>query len=139
MPVGKEMIRYEDEENEWEEAEALGQPRPGTTKRKQYYLKRVANSLLGRPMPGCKAYLYKIQMTLSCPITEEQNTRGRRIYAPEESVRGFGLLCENFIPLVCLFFLMFSVLRLTPFTTSVPFCWLNAMAFSPLKWAEIVY
>ena len=27
MPVGKEMIRYEDEDNEWEETEATGQVR----------------------------------------------------------------------------------------------------------------
>ena len=25
MPIGKEMIRYEDEDNEWEETEASGQ------------------------------------------------------------------------------------------------------------------
>ena len=41
LPVGKELIRYEDEENEWEEAEALGQARPGSAKRKQYYFKKV--------------------------------------------------------------------------------------------------
>ena len=45
LPVGKEMIRYEDDENEWEETD--GQARPGTTKRKQYYLKKIAAPLLG--------------------------------------------------------------------------------------------
>lgn len=39
QPVGKELIRYEDEEGEWEETQ--GQARPGTTKRKQYYYKKV--------------------------------------------------------------------------------------------------
>jgi len=41
MPVGKEVIKYEDDESEWEELEAQGQERPGTTKRKQYYYKKV--------------------------------------------------------------------------------------------------
>ena len=42
LPVGKEMVKYEDEDGEWEEQEATGQARPGTTKRKQYYYKKVA-------------------------------------------------------------------------------------------------
>ncbi len=42
LPVGKEVIKYEDEEGEWEEHEAQGQARPGTTKRKQYYNKKVS-------------------------------------------------------------------------------------------------
>ena len=41
LPVGKEMFMYEEEE-EWDEEEDLpGQARPGTTKRKQYYYKKV--------------------------------------------------------------------------------------------------
>ena len=42
LPVGKEMVKYEDEEGEWEEQEASGLARPGTTKRKQYYYKKVS-------------------------------------------------------------------------------------------------
>lgn len=37
------MVKYEDEEGEWEEQEATGQARPGTTKRKQYYYKKVSS------------------------------------------------------------------------------------------------
>lgn len=37
-------------------------------------------------------------MVLECPIPEEQNTRGRRIYAPEDAVQGFGLLTLKHIP-----------------------------------------
>jgi len=41
QPVGKELIKYDDEDCEWEEHELHGQARPGTTKRKQYYNKKV--------------------------------------------------------------------------------------------------
>lgn len=37
-------------------------------------------------------------MTLECPIPEEQNTRGRKIYPPEESPQGFGILTLKRIP-----------------------------------------
>lgn len=39
-------------------------------------------------------------MVLSCPLPEEQNTRGRRIYPPEESAIGFGILTLKEIPKV---------------------------------------
>lgn len=37
-------------------------------------------------------------MVLECPIPEEQNTRGRKIYAPEDAMQGFGLLTLKHIP-----------------------------------------
>lgn len=37
-------------------------------------------------------------MVLECPIPEEQNTRGRKIYAPEDAFQGFGLLTLKHIP-----------------------------------------
>ena len=45
QPVGKEMFVCEEEE-QWdeEEDEGVGQARPGTTKRKQYYIKKVGSS-----------------------------------------------------------------------------------------------
>lgn len=46
---------------------------------------------------------YFIKMVLTCPIPEEQNTRGRKIYPPEESVQGFGLLTSKIIPKVSSF------------------------------------
>lgn len=42
-------------------------------------------------------------MTLQCPIPEEQNTRGRRIYPPEDSPQGFGILTAKLIPKVSAF------------------------------------
>jgi endoribonuclease Dicer len=41
QPVGRELVRYEDEDCEWEDHELHGQARPGSTKRKQYYHKKV--------------------------------------------------------------------------------------------------
>lgn len=37
-------------------------------------------------------------MVLECPIPEEQNTRGRKIYAPEDAIQGFGILTSKEIP-----------------------------------------
>lgn len=42
-------------------------------------------------------------MVLSCPLPEEQNTRGRRIYPPEECDIGFGILTSKKIPKLCPF------------------------------------
>ena len=41
LPVGKEMFVYEEEEEWADEDDTGGQARPGTTKRKQYYTKKV--------------------------------------------------------------------------------------------------
>ncbi|KAH1023571.1 hypothetical protein HUJ04_012751 [Dendroctonus ponderosae] len=65
--------------------------RPGTTKRRQYYYKKIANALLDcHPKVLMPSFFYKITMTLTCPLPEEQNTRGRKIYPPEESIQGFA-------------------------------------------------
>jgi len=45
-----------------------------------------------RPFAGASCLLYHVNMTLTCPLPEEQNTRGRKIYPPEESPQGFGIL-----------------------------------------------
>ncbi|KAF5270919.1 hypothetical protein FQR65_LT05386 [Abscondita terminalis] len=80
------------------------EPRPGTTKRRQYYYKRIADPFTGcLPSFNQTTYFYKIVMTLSCPLPEEQNTRGRRIYPPEESTQGFGILTLKPIPKICAF------------------------------------
>lgn len=42
-------------------------------------------------------------MTLTCPIPEEQNTRGRKVYPPEDSPQGFGILTTKRIPKVSAF------------------------------------
>lgn len=42
-------------------------------------------------------------MTLTCPIPEEQNTRGRKVYPPEDSAQGFGILTTKQIPKVSAF------------------------------------
>ncbi|EDV93031.1 endoribonuclease Dcr-1 [Drosophila grimshawi] len=107
QPIGKEGFRAL--EPDWEcfdlepEDEQIVQqndePRPGTTKRRQYYYKRIASEFCDcRPVPDVPCYLYFIQLTLQCPIPEEQNTRGRKIYPPEEAQQGFGILTLKRIP-----------------------------------------
>ncbi|KOX74828.1 Endoribonuclease Dcr-1 [Melipona quadrifasciata] len=56
-----------------------------------------------RPIIGVPSYLYHINLVLSCPLPEEQNTRGRRIYPPEESALGFGIITLKEIPKLCPF------------------------------------
>ncbi|KAJ9599475.1 hypothetical protein L9F63_010045, partial [Diploptera punctata] len=112
MPVGKESFRVHEEEDSAlaiEEIEEMvprdsTEPRPGTTKRRQYYYKRVRPvSKNCRPVPGKAAFLYHISMVLTCPLPEEQNTRGRKIYPPEDSPQGFGILTLKQIPKICPF------------------------------------
>lgn len=129
QPIGKEGFRAS--EPDWnnfdlekEDADIVNEnldPRPGTTRRRQYYYKRVSlfkisfdlqvninfnemslqiASVLSscRPSVGTECKLYFIKMVLECPIPEEQNTRGRKIYAPEDAFQGFGLLTLKHIP-----------------------------------------
>ncbi|KAH3846058.1 hypothetical protein DPMN_088351, partial [Dreissena polymorpha] len=108
MPVGKEMLEGEGEAEEEEEVEEEedfpGEARPGTTKRKQYYCKRTATALQQTlPEAGVPSHLYVVTMVLTGPITEDQNTRGRKIYAPEETTRSFGIITAKPIPLVPMF------------------------------------
>ncbi|GFO41771.1 endoribonuclease dicer [Plakobranchus ocellatus] len=94
------MFVYEEEEEEWaDDDDAAGQARPGTTKRKQYYTKKVATAMLkSLPKSDQASYLYMISLHLTGPITEEQNTRGRLIYAPEDTKQTIGLLLDKPIP-----------------------------------------
>lgn len=109
LPVGKESFRaFEEDWNNFplEESDELLtrnnlEPRPGTTKRRQYYYKKVADTLTDcRPLASVPVFLYLITMTLTCPLPEEQNTRGRKIYPPEDSAQGFGILTLKQIPKV---------------------------------------
>lgn len=53
--------------------------------------------------------LYNISLRLSKPISDEQNTRGRKICAPEDTPRGFGILTSKDIPRVGIHFRILSV------------------------------
>eukprot|EP00090_Calanus_glacialis_P013551 TRINITY_DN22218_c0_g1_i1.p1 TRINITY_DN22218_c0_g1~~TRINITY_DN22218_c0_g1_i1.p1 ORF type:complete len:1958 (-),score=615.01 TRINITY_DN22218_c0_g1_i1:364-6237(-) len=152
LPVGKESVLPQIKV-EWLPEDAV---RPGTTKRRQYYYKRVAkclttetddtndtlaiseavtaidlsdetakeeshkaalnqNSKFYEPdedpalkekyaalaLPTVLTYsLYSMQMVLTCPIPEEQNTRGRKIHDPAHSSQLFGLLLPHGMPAV---------------------------------------
>ncbi|XP_030371583.1 endoribonuclease Dcr-1 [Scaptodrosophila lebanonensis] len=102
QPIGKEGFRALEADWEFElepDDEQADEPRPGTTKRRQYYYKRIASEFCNcRPVAGVPCYLYFIELSLQCPIPEEQNTRGRRIYPPEEALQGFGILTLKRIP-----------------------------------------
>ena len=66
-PTGKENLRLEEEEDYnadlEEENVPENLPRPGTTKRRQYYYKQVADPFInGIPRPDQPCYLYAIAM-----------------------------------------------------------------------------
>ncbi|XP_076235555.1 endoribonuclease Dcr-1 [Calliopsis andreniformis] len=109
LPIGKENFKAKPEDAEVpalpdENKVDFSEARPGTTKRRQYYYKKTAEALTDcRPIAGVPSYLYHINMVLSCPLPEEQNTRGRRIYPPEESAIGFGIITLKEIPKLCPF------------------------------------
>ncbi|XP_050699667.1 endoribonuclease Dicer-like isoform X6 [Eriocheir sinensis] len=95
QPVGKESMRLDDHlcPPPPDDQVPEGMPRPGTTKRRQYYYKKVANCLTGeQPKESLPLFVYKLDMMLTCPIPDEQNTRGRKIYRPEKSSRSFGIV-----------------------------------------------
>ncbi|RZF36221.1 hypothetical protein LSTR_LSTR008547 [Laodelphax striatellus] len=56
-----------------------------------------------RPREGTPAMLYHLDMILTCPLPEEQNTRGRKLHPPEDSSQGFGILTLKTIPKICPF------------------------------------
>ncbi|XP_065199938.1 endoribonuclease Dcr-1 [Planococcus citri] len=111
QPIGKESFHllFSSEDIVLDESDLIpfaenADARPGTNKRRQYYKRKIAYCLMDcRPMPSVPMYLYTIKMILSCPLPEEQNTRGRRIHPPEESPQGFGILLTKKIPKVCPF------------------------------------
>ncbi|XP_075148746.1 endoribonuclease Dcr-1 [Haematobia irritans] len=112
QPIGKEGFRpieedwenFDLEEQDEKIVQENAEPRPGTTKRRQYYYKRIASEFCDcRPTAGMECYLYLLDLTLQCPIPEEQNTRGRKIYPPEDASQGFGILTLKKIPKVSSF------------------------------------
>lgn len=100
-PIGKELFSMEeDDNNEWDDEDLMGEARPGTTKRKQYYLKKTANIMLNGYPEKEKNNLYLLRMKLTKPISDDQNTRGRKLNDPEDTSRSFGLLTSVVIPQV---------------------------------------
>ncbi|CAG9855440.1 unnamed protein product [Phyllotreta striolata] len=110
QPINKENFKATEEDwtnfslDDSEPDDEYTEIRPGTTKRRQYYYKRIAEALLDcHPVPGKHTYFYEVVMILTCPLPEEQNTRGRKIYPPEESAQGFGILTCKVIPKISAF------------------------------------
>ncbi|XP_022665652.1 endoribonuclease Dicer-like isoform X2 [Varroa destructor] len=103
-PLGKDSLKaqLEDQVAPLNEIVPQGAPRPGTTKRRQYYYKEVADTFKGDVTTN-RFYLYKMSMKLVCAIPDEQNARAREIYDPAETPRGFGLVSSTRLPALCPF------------------------------------
>ncbi|KAM8920949.1 endoribonuclease Dicer isoform 1-T1 [Pelodytes ibericus] len=99
MPVGKETVKYEEELDLHDEEETSVPGRPGSTKRRQCYLKAIPECLQNSyPRPGQSCYLYVIGMVLTTPLPDELNFRRRKLYPPEDTTRCFGILTAKPIP-----------------------------------------
>lgn len=108
LPICKENIKCIDNEveliGEEPNTDANGRNLAGTTKKRRYYNKKTADILTGESLSANKGYhLYIFTMRLTCPIPEEQNTRGRKIIDPADHPRNFGLLMRNKLPKICKF------------------------------------
>jgi endoribonuclease Dicer len=76
----------------------------GSTKRRQYYRKRIARVFSGPLVSDeLECYLYKCKMVLTCEIPDEQNRRGRRIIDPNETNRNYAIVCSTKLPRICSF------------------------------------
>ncbi|KAH0620387.1 hypothetical protein JD844_020785 [Phrynosoma platyrhinos] len=99
MPVGKETVKYEEELDLHDEEETSVPGRPGSTKRRQCYLKAIPECLKeSYPKPDQSCYLYVIGMVLTTPLPDELNFRRRKLYPPEDTTRCFGILTAKPIP-----------------------------------------
>lgn len=108
LPVGKESFYFAAKlglkPSEEELEELKNESRTGTTKKRRYYNKRVSKVLQGHSIrSGEQCYLYLFSMALTCPIPEEQNTRGRKIVDPAQYPRWFAMLINKEMPKVCSF------------------------------------
>lgn len=88
------------------------QARNIASKRRQYYMKKVADVLTNgqcftqsKSNDGNISYsienLYEFEMKLTCPLPEDQNTRGRPLIDPAETTRSFGIIVPNNLPPIC--------------------------------------
>ncbi|XP_039260610.2 endoribonuclease Dicer-like [Styela clava] len=99
MPIGKEMVKYAEELDPWPEEKSSVLGRPGTTKRRQTYEKEVPAALSGcLPRPDIPLFLYEIEMKLHTRMPDELNVRRRKLHAPEETTRCFGILSAKPLP-----------------------------------------
>ncbi|CAL8072692.1 unnamed protein product [Orchesella dallaii] len=101
MPIGKEGVRQEPDLYDGDDSvdDDCGEFRPGSTKRRQYYSKQLATELSQcLPNADSPVYLYWIRMVLTCPLPDEQNTRGRKLHPPENASQSFGIMLSKPIP-----------------------------------------
>jgi len=98
MPIGKEGVSPEPDlpTGEIPVVEEYGEFRPGSTKRRQYYDKQLAVELsFSSPKVNSPVFLYWLKMALTCPLPDEQNTRGRKLHRPENARQCFGIASCN--------------------------------------------
>jgi len=73
--------------------------RPGSTRRRQYYDKQLCPELIHcLPRHTQPVFLYWLKMFLTCPLPDDQNTRGRKLHPPQVASQAFGILLSKELP-----------------------------------------
>lgn len=100
FPMGKDVLL-----KQYQSLQSLTpQPgnRPGPQKQRHYYYKTTSPALtLQRSTETC--HLYSLDLVLQCPIPEDQNTRGRKLFSPERAKQSFGFFSGKILPPTCPF------------------------------------
>ncbi len=63
----------------------------------------IAEEKAEEPASHVQYRLYALSLRLVCPIPDDQNTRGRKIFHPEEARQSFGFLTTTRLPELCPF------------------------------------
>uniref|UniRef100_A0A915IC16 Dicer-1 n=1 Tax=Romanomermis culicivorax TaxID=13658 RepID=A0A915IC16_ROMCU len=111
LPLGKEsaakvldfLIGVDDDE---EDARHSAHIRPGSSKRKRYYIKQIAQCLTNAvPEPDSECYLHVIELKLNVSADKIVNytktsimAKNRKITDPHDSSRWFGILSSKALP-----------------------------------------
>ncbi|TRY73759.1 hypothetical protein TCAL_02552 [Tigriopus californicus] len=100
FPTGKDVLL-----KQYQNLQSLApQPgnRPGPQKQRHYYYKTTSPSLT-LTSASETSHLYSLDLVLQCPIPEDQNTRGRKLFSPERAMQSFGFFSSKILPPTCPF------------------------------------
>jgi hypothetical protein len=78
--ICKSVSKSDEKRSKTPSVDSMRDTRPGSTKRRQYYYKQVAECLMADR--GERFHLYALRLKLTCAIPDDQNTRGRSIFDP---------------------------------------------------------
>eukprot|EP00095_Tigriopus_kingsejongensis_P006389 snap_masked-scaffold117_size339417-processed-gene-2.5 protein:Tk06389 transcript:snap_masked-scaffold117_size339417-processed-gene-2.5-mRNA-1 annotation:"endoribonuclease dcr-1" len=103
FPTGKDFLLKHVQPNLGPLTPASAQgSRAGPRKQRHYYYKTASKYLKLEPVAP-KCHVYALELVLQCPIPDDQNTRGRKLFLPERAEQSFGFLTSELLPASCPF------------------------------------